>query len=470
MVLISILFILNMLFLLMAAVFLYESIRENEPRAPKWGLAGLSLHCGLGLAILFVPPAVPWAALVLGGLVLTGLILAIPGPSTACAVNGARGYIKGSYQPYDERDHVFARNRSLTPGSEPYQDFYRRHPQLEAGDARRRAKGGPVGKPGAIDNHYRPNVAMARAHNLIPSFLAPHAQAFPPADVRPAELTPAKATSIVKAYARHIGADLVGVCRVDPDWAYSHRGEIFHGDAARWGEELPDPLPYAVVIATAMDPDNIGTAPHTPTSVEAGLHYAKGAYITTILAQWFAGLGYRATAQHHRHYDLLMVPLAVDAGLGELGRQGYLIADKYGARVRLFAVMTDMELMPDKPVDLGAETFCEACLKCAESCPSKSIPLNGQQVHRGVLRWKLDAESCFDYWAKVGTGCSICLAICPFSRPNRPIHQVVRWYLKRSPLARKVFPYIDNLLYGRRWKPRPAAHWIDYRSNRDRHA
>jgi hypothetical protein len=38
-------------------------------------------------------------------------------------------------------------------------------------------------------------------------------------------------------------------------------------------------------------------------------------------------MGNRAAAHHSRHYDLNMVPLAIDAGLGELGRFGYLIAD-----------------------------------------------------------------------------------------------------------------------------------------------
>jgi hypothetical protein len=34
--------------------------------------------------------------------------------------------------------------------------------------------------------------------------------------------------------------------------------------------------------------------------------------------------------------------------------------------------------------------------------------------------------------------------------------------LRNSPLARVVFPYIDNILYGRRWKPRKALDWMDY--------
>ncbi|MDZ7698833.1 MAG: reductive dehalogenase domain-containing protein [Deltaproteobacteria bacterium] len=172
-------------------------------------------------------------------------------------------------------------------------------------------------------------------------------------------------------------------------------------------------------------------------------------------------MGYKAVAEHNRHYDLLMVPLAVDAGLGELGRQGYLIADKYGPRVRLFAVQTDMPLIPDSPIDLGAERFCEACLKCTESCPSKSIPVE-KTVNRGMLRWKLNEETCFDYWGKIGTDCCVCMAVCPFSRPNRTLHKLVKYVLRHSEPARRVFPFVDNFLYGKRWRPREPLKWIAY--------
>jgi ferredoxin len=122
-----------------------------------------------------------------------------------------------------------------------------------------------------------------------------------------------------------------------------------------------------------------------------------------------------------------------------------------------------MPLVPDKPVDLGAEKFCEVCLKCGESCPSKSIPIEREKkVSRGIERWSLNAETCFAYWGKIGTDCCICMAICPFSRPNRTIHRFVKFMLRKSPLARVVFPYIDNILYGRRWKPRKALDWMDY--------
>jgi reductive dehalogenase len=304
---------------------------------------------------------------------------------------------------------------------------------------------------------------MAATFQLAP-MLGPYAEPKPDASHPPCKLEPARASEIVKRFALHLGAAQTGICRVDPRWAYSHRGEIFYDNWEDWGKELPDPLPYAIVIATEMDHANVGAGPHTPAVVESATNYAKGAFITTVLAGWFAHMGYKASADHHRHYSTLVVPLAVDAGLGEMGRFGYLITEKLGPRARLFAVTTDMPLEPDKPIDIGADDFCRVCKKCAVSCPSNSIPGGEKTVHNGVEKWKMDEMSCFDYWGRIGTDCSVCMGVCPFSRPNSSIHRTARWMIKRSPLARKVFPHVDNLIYGRRWKPRAPADWVDFRS------
>jgi len=66
------------------------------------------------------------------------------------ALEGSRGLIAEHVDRFDERMHVFARNRSLHPGSERYRQFYREHPEKEALDAARRKKGGPIGHPGTI--------------------------------------------------------------------------------------------------------------------------------------------------------------------------------------------------------------------------------------------------------------------------------------------------------------------------------
>ena len=460
---VTFLLLFNLILIFISAAFAYESSREQESRAPKFGYAGIIFHVVLGLLILVVPSSYVYVSLYFGLLILIGLAFLIPTKPNSKATQGARGHVVGKVARFDERDQVFARNETLHPDREEYNLYYDTHPELKERDDQRRAKGGDLGKPGSIDSKHPSNVSMLFSSFEMGRILEPNAVNVPPQENETVAIDPKRATEIVKGYARQLGADLVGVCEIDPSWIYSHRGEIHMDNWQDWGREIHADLPYAVVIATEMDHKMVIGAPHTPAVVESSRNYAKGAHITTILARWFTHMGYRATAQHEGHYDALMVPLAVDAGLGQLGRQGYLIADQYGCRVRLSAVLTEMPLTPDKPLDLGVEEFCKACLKCALACPSKSIPSEDKTVNNGTSRWTLSAESCHDYWGKIGTDCCICMAICPYSRPNRSIHKLIKRVIKHSRLARFVLPHLDNMVYGRRWKPRKVAPWVDYR-------
>lgn len=449
-------------------LFIYESIREQETRAPIVGFVGLFFLVVLAALIIFVPGLrIPVAIIFLIGAIF-GLLFLVPGTPRSRSLNGAMGYASGSVKRFDQRDTVISRNRSLQPGAEAYREYYSKHPEKEESDAKRRESGGLLGKMGAIDKHYRPNLEMIKSLVGLCTALRPHDKGFklakgdspqlskdPGAGPVKEKLEPAKATEMIKGLAKHLGAGQVGVARVDPNWVYSHKEE-------EWGEDVPEQLPYAIVFATEMSDKYIATSPHTSAEVECWWNYAQGAIVSSTLTQWLIGMGYEAKAHFNRTYELIMPPLAVDAGLGELGRFGYVITDEFGPRARLFVVTTDMPLVPDKPISLGVEEFCERCLKCATTCPSRSIPEGDMVVSNGVMKWKIDDDSCFAYWGKVGTGCSVCMAICPFSRPNRTIHKLVRWFLKRSPLARRVFPHIDNIIYGTKWHSKKTSGWLSY--------
>lgn len=444
--------------------FMIESIKEYELHATRIGALGFLVSLVLAALVIWFPfLRIPFAGVVLLT-VLFCLLFLIPSKPDVRALGGCRGHVVGDAIRPNQRDTVFARFRSIPRGSEHYQRYYNEYPEKEEKDGKRRDKGLFGKRPGAIDAGYQPNMAMVWSSFEIPHFLGTHGHSDPQPNVPKTELDPKQAASIVKGLARHLGAVLVGVCRIDPLWVYSNRGEIFYGNWEDWGKEInsDELLPFAVVFAVEMKSASVGTAPHTPAVTESALDYAKGAYISTILARWFSHMGYRARCEHTRNYDMVLPAMAVDAGLGEVGRLGYLIGPKYGARLRLFATLTDMPLAIDKPISIGADTFCEKCKKCAECCPSRSIPMEGKVVHNGVLKWKLDEESCFEYWSKVGTDCSICMAICPFSRPDSFLHNAVRWFVARSKLAQIVFPIFDNFLFGKKWRPKPAPDWLAY--------
>jgi len=86
-------------------------------------------------------------------------------------------------------------------------------------------------------------------------------------------------------------------------------------------------------------------------------------------------LGYAARAQIVDNYDVLATLVARDAGLGEIGRHSLLITPRLGTRVRLGLVTTDLPLVAHTwRSDASVLDFCAVCKKCADSCPSNSIP------------------------------------------------------------------------------------------------
>ena len=61
--------------------------------------------------------------------------------------------------------------------------------------------------------------------------------------------------------------------------------------------------------------------------------------------------------------------VAMQAGIGWIGRNNLLITPQFGARVRLITILTDMPLKGDQPAPFG----CGDCYACLASCPSQSI-------------------------------------------------------------------------------------------------
>jgi len=64
--------------------------------------------------------------------------------------------------------------------------------------------------------------------------------------------------------------------------------------------------------------------------------------------------------------------LAVEAGLGTLGLEINLLTPEYGPRVNFAAIVTELELEPDKPM---TEQVCigESCSRCLYACPTDAV-------------------------------------------------------------------------------------------------
>lgn len=270
-------------------------------------------------------------------------------------------------------------------------------------------------------------------------------------------------TRRIKKLGVFLGADLVGVTELDPAFVYSHRG--MRGDVGTpdFGDPVELDHRYAICVGMEMDYGRIKGSPSFIENAETGQTYNEIAQAVCQLAAYIRELGYPARAHHVRREDVLHVPLAVKAGLGQMGRCGFLLSRKYGPRLRLGTVTTDLPVELDQPVDLGVDDLCGVCKKCATNCPSHSIPMGGRRLVRGVEKWQIYPDACLRYWhsnPKRWDACSVCIAVCPWNKPDTWYHRLAVWAATRSGLARRLLLMVDDLLYGK--EPSFRVEWRDY--------
>ena len=210
-------------------------------------------------------------------------------------------------------------------------------------------------------------------------------------------------------------AELVGIARMNQDWVY---------------EGFEPALPFVIVMGVVMDHARlaeVSSDPDQPVSaLEVGDQYNRGARVANHTAHWIRSLGYDARPHAGPWVgSLSLVPAALAAGFGELGKHGSIINPRYGSSFRLAAVETDMPLVPDAPVVFGADDFCTRCRVCTDACPPQAIADEKDWV-RGELKWWVEFDKCIPYFNQT-FGCGICIAACPWSAPGRAPRLAETW-------------------------------------------
>lgn len=343
----------------------------------------------------------------------------------------------------DERDIMFSRAERI-PGTAAYRDFYSRRPELRNRDDRIRQ----------LTPLYQ------RGGKFYDQKITPEASKYFDSidDVKPntnieqkwesISHTEKDLTKAVKQLAKELGAVAAGCCELNKKYIYTHKGR-FDRDYSN----IVDLEHHSVIVfLVEMDFNQMQHAPRAETLHESAIQYYRAARIAKSVEVILKNAGHSAKAHYDAHYDIILPPLAVLSGLGEVGRNNILIADKYGSRVRIGAVTTDMPLKFDTLRTLGVQRFCSVCLKCAENCPPKALSKVGKEKIRGIAKWPTNVERCYTLWRMYGTDCGICMASCPFSHRNTYFHRSIRWVVKRFPLFHKILFQMDNLFYGRNWK------------------
>jgi ferredoxin len=342
----------------------------------------------------------------------------------------------------DERDTMFAREE-YHPGTEKYESYYASRTQYKETDDRLREL------PVLLESGGR-FFSLGQAQEIKAIFRVINELTIQVDGEVCADKTykePSTLTAEIKDLTLRMGADDVGVSRLNRMFAYSHVGR----GPEPWGKPIELNHQFAIVFALEMTYSRVQEAPDMPITKETAIQYLRAATISVNLARYIRNLGYPARAHiSDSNYQIILPPVAHDAGLGELSRMGYLISPRYGARIRLGAVTTDLPLISNRPRVFGVQDFCAICLKCAENCPSAAIPQGGKSIIRGVRKWHFSVEKCLRYWRIAGTDCGICMKVCPYSHPPTFVHNIIRSGIRNSAFARKISLLGDNLFYGRR--------------------
>jgi reductive dehalogenase len=254
---------------------------------------------------------------------------------------------------------------------------------------------------------------------------------------------------LIKKVALFFGAEMVQITRIDQRWVY---------------QDVDIPHQYAILAVVPHVPGFLETAPSHFSAAAVADTYSRLKYATTQLADFICGLGYDAAYRETlgSNPEILLVPMAIDAGIGEFSRVGRVLSPEFGINMRIKAVTTDLPMEIDKPISFGVHDFCMSCENCAIYCPANANPFGPPTDepldiynNPGLRKWYVNAERCVTFWAinkKKWTSCGgRCIDVCPWNKPVVPFHNLVRWLAIHTPSPlKKIFAWSDRVVYHRR--------------------
>ena len=350
-------------------------------------------------------------------------------------------YITGPIEPFDRRKMAFA---ALAPDN-PFGEEFRKRFKTRTG----RDHWSIPPSCSELEPEDRVGLSLAAATRRLCWEYHPNLLPATPPEGRLDATDKAWMSRLIKKVGLFFGAEMVKITKIDPRWVYQ-------------GVHIPHP--YAIVIVVSHVRSLLNTAPSYFSWLSTADTYTRLKFITTQLADFIRGMGYDAAYRETlaQNAELLMVPLAIDAGVGEFSRNGRVLSPEFGTNMRLKAVTTDLPLEVDKPVSFGVHEFCMTCENCAIYCPPQAIaygPPTDQPIdfynNPGYRKWYVHAEKCLTFWAmnrKKWMSCGgRCLAVCPWNKEINALHNTARWAAIQSPqAAKKILASLDRKVYHRK--------------------
>lgn len=425
--------IVGFVFLLLILVF-FQFIVEKEGYAVKQTLKILLLYIAITTCFLLVKIDFFWLSIPLVLIGITFFILLFAKSQFPIVK------LKAIKERIDERITIFSRMFELKTNPEKKKQFYAEFPNYEQIDEKLRKLPGLFSKDALYYNPKYFEIALKNEEQVKSLFPLIEGT---PRSLR-SDLSSIQIGKEIVLRANIMGAVSVGFTKLKKTHFYSKkgRGELY-------GEAINSKHKYAIAITVEMDKYAISKAPKAPVVAESMKQYYHSAKIATSIADYLRKLGYEATAHIDANYEIICPLVARDAGLGDIGRMGLLMTPKLGPRVRISVVTTTLELHSLKKKNNNSlQYFCSICEKCTKACPAKAIQ-HGNQIKKGKLRYKIDHERCYSYWAKVGTDCARCISVCPYAHPNNWFHNIIRFGIKQNMLFARLALMADNFFYGK---------------------
>lgn len=219
----------------------------------------------------------------------------------------------------------------------------------------------------------------------------------------------------LKSVCYMLGADAVGICEV-PEYA-------MYLEKQNSDEPVNCDWKYAIVIAKRKDARTCSASNGYDWIMNCTNHvaYTMLYNISEALANYMRRLGFDAYTSNANNYVTVMTSLLIASGIGECGRMGIAVNPFFGGGIKSCAVLTNMELEIDKPIDFGLMEYCKTCGICSEVCLSKAIsPENDLVEYNGYKKYKMEYSRCAALQSSLTTGgaCARCANFCPWNRPD----------------------------------------------------
>ncbi|MDP6716371.1 MAG: hypothetical protein QF368_17360, partial [SAR202 cluster bacterium] len=233
----------------------------------------------------------------------------------------------------------------------------------------------------------------------------------------------------IRAKARELGHGEVGFTKFDRRYVYQAKRQHVQGG-----------LSNAICLAVEQDYVKSQTIPSLESESAHGEAHERQGELAREMVEFIHSLGYRCQVWGPTWHFGPMIPLFVDAGLGQLGINGQLLSPHFGSRARLQVITTNAKLTLDSPVDYGIHKFCDLCQVCSIRCPGRAITPD-KVWFRGVEKNKLVFKRCRPVMTRY-SGCGICIKVCPIQRYG--MKPVMDHYIDTGEVLGKGSPNLEG--------------------------